>query len=106
MPQRDQLSIGRRADLDVVPRLGAVGRNRKALVAGRDQFDGTVQLSRYAGDDGRARRDGAFRAERAPDIVVDDTDLVGVNAQLFGDAVEYMSGNICLSGTSLASRDG
>ena len=71
----------------MVPRLGPVGGDIKALVAGRNQFYRPSQPARNAGDDGRARRHRSLGAEGATDIGIDHPHPVGVDAELRGDAV-------------------
>jgi hypothetical protein len=66
MTQRDQLAVAAGADLNLVTGLGAIGRDGKALVAGRDQLDRTAETPRDGGDDGGARRHRSLRAEAPP----------------------------------------
>src|SRR3954467_10620505 len=71
----------------MMPRLGPIGGDTKTLVAGRNQLYRPPQPARNAGDDGRARRHRALGAERTTDIRIDHPHIVGVDAELRGDAV-------------------
>ena len=87
MAQRGQPAVASGADLDHVTGLGAIGRDGKTLIAGRDQLDRTAQSPGDAGDDGRARRHRALRTEGATNIGIDDADLVCIDAELIGHGV-------------------
>ncbi len=87
MTQRGEPAVAAGTELDLMPGLGAVGRDGETLIAGRDQLDRAAQAPRNAGDDGRAWRHRALRAEAAADIGIDDANLAGIDTELVGYAV-------------------
>ena len=78
MDQRLELPVIIGGEPHVVARLGAVGGDREALVAGGDQLDRPVEAPRRGRDQRRALGHRAARAEGAADERRYDADLVGV----------------------------
>jgi len=61
-----QFAVAPGADLDLVARLGTIGRDRKALIAGYHQLHRTIEAPRDAGDDGGTQRHRAFEPNAPP----------------------------------------
>ena len=87
VPKGLQFSLARGAELNTVARLGAIGRDRKPLIAARHELHGTPQFPRGERDQSGARRHRRLAAKGAADIRTDHPHIGGIDRELLRHAM-------------------
>src|SRR5580693_3265163 len=86
MRERSELSVGCRAEPDVLASFSSIGGNGESLIAGRYELDRAVEPFRGQGDPG-CTGIGSLRAERAADVARNRSHPVWIDVELLGNPI-------------------